>query len=814
MIFTKLIENSLEAGILILAVLIVTLLMRHKAKIYSYILWILVFAWMLIPIRIPMSVGILPEISLERAFGTGVLNELQETVSDGDSSQNGLGEGREKRADLGNALQNEEEDVHKGNVPQSEANDNEQGTIQQNGTGDAQKGGVQQSEVSDSGQGKVLEDAAGAENNRENDKGLTSLFAIVRWIWPDRLVFGILCGIWFLGAVVMACHGAWGGIRLQRSLRSAVCCETFGVKNVYQCAQIDVPIVSGVFRSGIYLPKLNLEPYQRQYILEHEQMHIRRKDSLIKAVSYGLLCLHWFNPLVWLAFLQLEGTMEFSCDEAVVSRLGEEQKKEYSRTLLIVAAGGSLPKKKSVFLLGFLENNIKKRVKNVLEYEHHGKWVTTAVSMILIGCFVCFLSGRGNFLTGNGWKNSAAKQDQGKTDGSEGQRREEGSGLPVIVVNKNGNIIGTHRGKELKYIVLYYINDMEDGNSSTRKSVEGYRIESGAFSDCGNMEKLVVVNSKDVTYVAEDAFQGCPSGLEVYCGRDTYLWKRLPKLGVKTKEYREDDYTAAMLVGEKRAGELEQKAFESLPEKWKEDMQKDFGGPVMSAEAYGKLSKEEIREYEGTPYFIMTEAGRLLDIGGSMRIEAQILRESVEYPSEARSIGMLFSDVYGIKQAEIPAWIEEIGNSTYSGSGLKRIAFGTDHKTSKLKRIDMGAFFQCSFSDSPKLVIPEGVTEIGANAFGSCSDLEEIVLPKSLKKIGGDCFAGCTSLKKVTVKSSDAVFDEENSQTVDGIFSLCGVEYIEEKGEFTESEMVLCGPEGSTAQKYAKEHGIRYRSGA
>jgi len=72
-------------------------------------------------------------------------------------------------------------------------------------------------------------------------------------------------------------------------LRSAVRCDIFGAKNVYQCSEIGVPIVSGVFRPGIYLPKLNLEPYQRQYILEHEQMHIRRKDSLVKVISYGLV---------------------------------------------------------------------------------------------------------------------------------------------------------------------------------------------------------------------------------------------------------------------------------------------------------------------------------------------------------------------------------------------------------------------------------------------------------------------------------------------------------------------------------------------
>jgi len=127
--------------------------------------------------------------------------------------------------------------------------------------------------------------------------------------------------------------------------------------------------------------------------------------------------------------------MEFSCDEAVVRRLGEGQKKEYSRTLLTMAAGGFLQKKKGVFALGFLENNTKKRVKNVLEYEHHGRWITVAVSMVLIGCFVCLLGGRGNFLAGSGWNDSATTQNQGETGKAENQgKKEQGSGLLVIVV--------------------------------------------------------------------------------------------------------------------------------------------------------------------------------------------------------------------------------------------------------------------------------------------------------------------------------------------------------------------------------------------
>lgn len=818
MLFIRLIENSLEACVLIVAVLIVTFLLRHAPKIYSYILWIMVFFWMLVPVRIPTPVGILPEISLEGMLDAGTSGSLGrgETAEGDADSMDDVG----NTGDMDNpqrkedALQNGKGSAQKENALQNGKGSAQKENVPQNGEGSARKESAPQNEEGISSALQV-----GDGEGRDGASGTVQSFwsAIGQWILPRRTVTCILWAIWLLGVIVMGGYGIWGAIRLRRFLRLAVRREQFGVKNVYQCDGIGTPIVYGIFRPRIYLPDLSLEPYQQQYILEHERMHIRRGDSFIKAVSYGLLCLHWFNPLVWWAFAQLERSMEFSCDEAVMQRLGDEQKKAYSRTLLTMAAGGSLQNKKGVLALGFLEKNTKKRVRNVLEYERRGRWITTAVSMVLIGCFLCILGGRGRLLAGNGWGSSVATQERHQKDRMESHKekddeREKGSGLPVIVVNGDGHIIGTRRGEELTHVVLSHVNNIKNGVSDRSKREEGYRIEDSAFSKCSNMKRLVVINSMDVTYVAEDAFQGCPSDLEVYCNRDTYLWKRLPKLGIKRREYREDDYKAAMLVGEERAEAIEQKAFAPLSEEMKESMKKDFGGLVMSLEVYENLSREEIREYEGTPYFIMTEAGRLLDIGGSVRIEAQTLGESVEYPSEARVIGLLFKDAYEMAQTKIPAWIEEIDDGAYNGSGLRKIEFETENGKSQLKKINVGAFLFCNFADSPKLVIPEGVTEIGAGAFQSCTGLEEIVLPKSLKKIGGDCFSGCTSLKKVTVKSPDVVFDGKNeSKTTDGIFTLCGVEFIEETGEFTESEMVLRGPEDSTAQRYAAEHGIRFR---
>ncbi len=350
MLFIRLIENSLEACVLILAVLIVTFLLRHAPKIYSYILWIMVFFWVLVPVRISTPVGILPQISLEGMLDAGTSGSLgREQAAQGDvGSLNDMGiagsmdssqrkddvlQNEEGSAQNGAVLQNGEKSAQNETAPQNGEGSAQNGTALQNGEESAQNGtALQNGEESAQKETAPLEGKGGAstlqvgDGKKRDGAGGTAQSpwsAIGQWIWPRRTVTCILWGIWLLGVFAIGGYGIWGVLRLRRTLCLAVRREEFGLKNVYQCEGIGTPIVYGIIRPRIYLPVFGLEPYQKQYILEHEQTHIRRRDSLIKAVSYGLLCLHWFNPLMWRAFSQLERSMEFSCDEAVVRRLGK-----------------------------------------------------------------------------------------------------------------------------------------------------------------------------------------------------------------------------------------------------------------------------------------------------------------------------------------------------------------------------------------------------------------------------------------------------------------------------------------------------------
>ncbi|WP_367568793.1 M56 family metallopeptidase [Lacrimispora sp.] len=184
--------------------------------------------------------------------------------------------------------------------------------------------------------------------------------------------------VWLVGAFVLLIYGVVSFVVLRQKMKHASHIET----NIYETPNIKSPFVLGVFKPKIYLP-IGLSGQERSYILLHEQTHIRRCDHMVKLVAYFVLCLHWFNPMVWLAFLLMGVDMEMSCDERVLKEIGSEVKKAYSMSLLSLATerriiGGSP--------LAFGEGSIKERIKNVLNFKKPSRKVviiTVALAAVL-----------------------------------------------------------------------------------------------------------------------------------------------------------------------------------------------------------------------------------------------------------------------------------------------------------------------------------------------------------------------------------------------------------------------------------------------
>lgn len=199
--------------------------------------------------------------------------------------------------------------------------------------------------------------------------------------------FPKLAVIWLVGMGAMLLYSGISYGKIRRQVRIAVPFK----KNVYLADDVESPFVMGFLHPKIYLPG-TLTPHERRYIIQHERHHIRRGDHIFKALGFLALTIHWFNPLVWLAFILASRDMEMSCDEAVIRKLGEDVRAEYSATLLNLATGHRII---AGTPLAFGEGDPKGRIRNLAKWKKPKFWVILICVALCIVLAVCLLTNPG-----------------------------------------------------------------------------------------------------------------------------------------------------------------------------------------------------------------------------------------------------------------------------------------------------------------------------------------------------------------------------------------------------------------------------------
>lgn len=201
---------------------------------------------------------------------------------------------------------------------------------------------------------------------------------------PLQIWLNIAGILWAIGVAAMLLYTLVSYLRLRRRVRDAARVE----KNIYRSRAVDSPFVLGLFRPRIYLPMATPEE-EAFYIVAHEKAHLRRRDHWWKPLGFTLLALHWFNPLMWLAYILLCRDIELACDEKVIRQLGHEGRADYSQALLSATI-----RRRSIAAcpLAFGEVGVKQRVKNVLNYKKPGFWIIAAAVVSCIVLAVCFLT--------------------------------------------------------------------------------------------------------------------------------------------------------------------------------------------------------------------------------------------------------------------------------------------------------------------------------------------------------------------------------------------------------------------------------------
>lgn len=324
-IFVYLLHNSIAVCVVILTVFAVRLFLRRAPKKYSYILWAIVGIYLLCPIRLSSPISIY-----------SLLNNVSDTFLEHHSLPLNAKNFADKNKTY-NEKNQKTKDSNKSKFDNvSSTNKNQKTKQNQNNT-------------------------AGTENISQSLTVTTTAY------------------IWLCGCIVLLVRNLFLIWRTKQTVLMAIRRKD----NIYESEYISTPFVLGIVKPKIYIP-FNLSEQEREYILKHEQYHIRRKDQIIKICAYILCVIYWFQPLIWFAYFVMIRDMEMSCDEYVLKNSKSDIRAAYSTSLLKLAT------KTGDFNAGlpaFGESDIRKRVKNIMKFNAKKKWVSVvaAIAVVIVG---------------------------------------------------------------------------------------------------------------------------------------------------------------------------------------------------------------------------------------------------------------------------------------------------------------------------------------------------------------------------------------------------------------------------------------------
>ena len=199
-----------------------------------------------------------------------------------------------------------------------------------------------------------------------------------------QITIGIYEYIWIFGMIALALYTAISYWRLRRKVDTAVRYKD----NIFQSENVSSPFVFGIIKPRIYLP-FKMNGQDLEHVVAHEHAHIRRKDHWWKPFGFLLLTIHWFNPLMWMAYVLLCRDIELACDEKVIKELGNEQRGDYTQALVACSVNRRMI---AACPLTFGEVGVKERVKSVMNYKKPALWVIIIAVIVCVGVAVCFLT--------------------------------------------------------------------------------------------------------------------------------------------------------------------------------------------------------------------------------------------------------------------------------------------------------------------------------------------------------------------------------------------------------------------------------------
>ena len=201
---------------------------------------------------------------------------------------------------------------------------------------------------------------------------------------PLQILIPVGGGLWLAGMFAMLLYAAVSYFRLERQVRDAFHREGC----VYVSQKVTSPFILGFIRPRVYLPA-NMDAQTQACVMAHELSHIRRRDHWWKPLGFLLLSVHWFNPLMWVAYILLCRDIEMACDEKAIRGMERQQRADYSQALLQCSISGRAV---TACPLAFGEVSVKQRIQSVLRYKKPGFWIVLISLILCTALAVCFLT--------------------------------------------------------------------------------------------------------------------------------------------------------------------------------------------------------------------------------------------------------------------------------------------------------------------------------------------------------------------------------------------------------------------------------------
>ncbi|MCI5752117.1 MAG: M56 family metallopeptidase [Oscillospiraceae bacterium] len=200
---------------------------------------------------------------------------------------------------------------------------------------------------------------------------------------PMQTVLGVCAWVWLFGVIIMLIYTVCSYLKVRKTVADSKCIRD----NIFVCGNIESPFVYGIIRPGIYVPE-GVSEQDMRYIIAHENTHIKRGDHIIRLIAMAALCIHWFDPMVWISYRLMVKDMELSCDERAVRSFDGDVRRGYANALLNM----SVKQNKLYGMLAFGENSIKSRIKGVLSLKKPKTAAAVGAVILLVIAAVCLLT--------------------------------------------------------------------------------------------------------------------------------------------------------------------------------------------------------------------------------------------------------------------------------------------------------------------------------------------------------------------------------------------------------------------------------------